>query len=210
MLALYSSPDQDESKVTTIQDCLAAGQYINAYCNTSTLMRHVQSYIYYSFDIISDMPLHRVDKVETGNWLPYDANDWTDVTTPELKQGYLDGMRYVYSDRYVRITGEWGYGTWGVVPDPIPEGTVAMHLNDYYVYRRNDEWLTLADNDVAQISLGDALVEWVPPADLNSAAQKMARHNYIMRTTDGDEKQGAGKTWMMGMDKSILTRFVRD
>ena len=96
------------------------------------------------------------------------------------------------------------------MPDPIPDGTVAMHLNDYYVYRRAGEWLTLSNNDVAQINQGDSLVQWVAPQDLNVISQRAARYMYIMRTTDGGKKQGAMHTWMTGMDKSLLTRFVRD
>ena len=70
MLALYSRPDQDDNKQVTIDDCLAAGEYINAFCNVTTLMREVQSHIFYSIDFFNDVTLHRVDKVETGNTLP--------------------------------------------------------------------------------------------------------------------------------------------
>ena len=119
-------------------------------------------------------------------------------------------MRYVYPDRYVRITGEWGYGTWGTIPDPIPDGTVAWHSDGYYVYHVNGEWLKNEDSTIATIGAGDSLVEWVAPQDLNAVAQRVARYIYIMRTTDGMQKQGAKNTWMTGMDKTLLTRFVAD
>ena len=85
-----------------------------------------------------------------------------------------------------------------------------MHSGGYYVYHVNGEWLTLADNTVATIGPDDSLVQWVAPQDLNVISQRAARYMYIMRTTDGGKKQGAMHTWMTGMDKSLLTRFVRD
>ena len=214
MLALYSRPDQDDGKNVTLQDCLAAGNYINAYCGVQTLMRVVESHVYQRSGVIGDGTLHRVDKVEEGNSLPYDSS-WVDVTTNDLKTRILGGYGNSYSRRYIRVTGEWGYGTWTSVPaDPVPDGIVArLDSGDsmVYVYRASDEWLTLTENAVASVGADDTLVQWVPPADLNIAAQSIARQMRIVRTTDGSRKQGVKKTWEVDtkMFKYLLSRFIR-